>query len=97
MPRRRAADPTDSIRITIPRSIHDKIKAEIGYEDSRSAWISKACRMRLQEERPGLDAYSTLRLMSELRYRSELNGEQKGIIQYWLDQLAIALGPSSKP
>ena len=97
MSRRRAADPTDSIRITIPRSIHDQIKAELGHKDSRSAWISKACRMRLQEERPGLDSYSTLRLMSELRYREELNGETKGIITYWLDQLAISLNPSSEP
>lgn len=97
MSRRRSADPTDSIRITIPRSIHDKIKAELGYDSSRSAWISKACLMRLQEERPGLDSYSTLRLMSELRYREECNGEMKGIITYWLDQLATASNPSSKP
>lgn len=48
MSRRRAADPTDSIRITIPRSIHDKIKERLGHEDSRSAWISSACRARLQ-------------------------------------------------
>ena len=53
--------------------------------------------MRLQEERPGLDEYSTMRLMSELRYREECNDEMKGIISYWLDQLAIALNPSSKP
>jgi hypothetical protein len=97
MSRRRSKDPTDSIRITIPRSIHDRIKAELGYDASRSAWISKACLMRLQEERPGLDEYSTMRLMSELRYREECNDEMKGIISYWLDQLAIALNPSSKP
>lgn len=48
MSRRRAADPTDSIRITIPRSIHEKIKQRIGPEDSRSAWISAACRRALQ-------------------------------------------------
>lgn len=48
MSRRRAKDPTDSIRITIPRSIHDKIKQRIGVEESRSAWISSACRRALQ-------------------------------------------------
>ena len=97
MSRRRAADPTESIRITIPRSIHNKILEELGHKDSRSAWISKACRMRLAEERPGLDSYSTLRIMSELRYREECNGEMKGIITYWLDQLATSSNPSSEP
>lgn len=43
MSRRRSADPTDSIRITIPRSIHNKILERIGI-GSRSAWISAACR-----------------------------------------------------
>lgn len=97
MSRRRSADPTDSIRITIPRSIHERIKQELGHEDSRSAWISKACRMRIQEQRPGLDSYSTLRIMSELRHREECTSEMKGIIVYWLDQLSIASNPSSKP
>lgn len=46
MSRRRSADPTDSIRITIPRSIHNKILDTIG-TGSRSAWISAACRAQL--------------------------------------------------
>ena len=47
MSRKRSLDPTDSIRITIPRSIHDKIKERIGHDASRSAWIAKACRAQL--------------------------------------------------
>jgi len=43
MSRRRSADPTDSIRITIPKSIHNRILETIG-TGSRSAWISAACR-----------------------------------------------------
>lgn len=48
MSRRRSSDPTDSIRITIPRSIHEAILDTIG-TGSRSAWISGACRVALQE------------------------------------------------
>jgi len=47
MSRRRSSDPTDSIRITIPRSIHNSILDTIG-TGSRSAWISAACRAALQ-------------------------------------------------
>jgi hypothetical protein len=46
MSRRRSADPTDSIRITIPRSIHNNILGVIG-SGSRSAWISAACLAQL--------------------------------------------------
>lgn len=97
MSRRRAANPTKALSITLPQSLIDQIESELSHTQSRSAWIAKACAMRLQEERPGLDEYSTMRLMSELRYREECNGEMKGIISYWLDQLAIASNPSSKP
>lgn len=47
MSRRRSSDPTDSIRITIPRSIHEAILDTIG-TGSRSSWISTACRAALQ-------------------------------------------------
>jgi len=46
MGRRRSQDPTDSIRITIPKSIHNKLLDTIG-TGSRSAWISAACRAAL--------------------------------------------------
>lgn len=47
MSRRRSKDPTDSIRITIPKSIHNKILDKIG-SGSRSAWISAACRAAVE-------------------------------------------------
>ena len=47
MPRRRSKDPTTDIRITIPRSIHDKILDILEPSASRSAWISAACRDKL--------------------------------------------------
>jgi len=49
MPRRRSKDPTTDIRITIPRSIHDKILDILEPSASRSAWISAACRDKLIE------------------------------------------------
>lgn len=47
MSRRRSTDPTESIRITIPRSIHNKILDILEPSASRSAWISAACRDKL--------------------------------------------------
>ncbi len=49
MSRRRSSDPTESIRITIPRSIHHKILDVLEPSASRSAWISAACRDKLLE------------------------------------------------
>ena len=48
MSRRRSSDPTESIRITIPKSIHNQILDRIGVDASRSAWISAACRAKLE-------------------------------------------------
>ena len=47
MSRRRSADPTESIRITIPRSIHHGILDILEPSASRSAWIAGACRDKL--------------------------------------------------
>jgi len=47
MSRKRSADPTTPIKITIPRSVLDAIHDEIGPSSSRSAWISVACRDKL--------------------------------------------------
>ena len=97
MPRRRSSDPTTDIRITIPMSVLSKIHEELGHKDSRSAWISKACRMRLAEERPGLDEYSTMRLLSEVRYRGNISYDKKDIITLWLDELATSSNPDANP
>ena len=50
MSRRRAADPTTAISITLPRSLLDRIDDELTRTSSRSLWIATACRMRLEED-----------------------------------------------
>ena len=48
MSRRRAKDPTTAISITLPRTQLDKIDDRLTFTESRSAWISKACRAQLE-------------------------------------------------
>ena len=47
MSRRRAADPTTAISITLPRSLLDKIDDQLTRKQSRSLWIAEACSKRL--------------------------------------------------
>lgn len=44
MPRRRSADPTRSIRITLQASVLDGIHELLAAHESRSAWINTACK-----------------------------------------------------
>lgn len=53
---------------------------------NRSAWIVDAC---LRKANPDnvmtITELSTIRILSELRARTDLNDEQRGIIKYWMD------------
>ena len=50
MSRRRSADPTTAISITLPRSLLDQIDQELTPRSSRSRWISLACRKKLDND-----------------------------------------------
>ena len=49
MSRRRSANPTKAISITVPQVLLDKIDDKLSFTDSRSQWIAGAIRMRLDE------------------------------------------------
>ncbi len=49
MSRRRAADPTKAISITLKSSLLAKLDDKLSYSDSRSEWIAGAIRMRLDD------------------------------------------------
>jgi len=52
MSRRRSANPTTAISITLPRSLLDQIDDNLTRLQSRSAWIAEACTDRLNDESP---------------------------------------------
>lgn len=73
MSRRRSADPTTAISITLPRSLLDKIDDELTRTSSRSLWIATACKMRLDDDRAlGIE---TRQLMAMLHARATADGD----------------------
>jgi metal-responsive CopG/Arc/MetJ family transcriptional regulator len=50
MSRRRSADPTTAISITLPRTLLDEIDSKLTRSDSRSAWIARACMNELVDD-----------------------------------------------
>ena len=49
MSRRRSADPTKAISITLPLSMLEQIDDQLTRTSSRSLWIATACKMRLND------------------------------------------------
>ena len=49
MSRRRSANPTKAISVTIPQVLLDKLDDKLAYTQSRSAYIAGALRMRLED------------------------------------------------
>ena len=79
MPRRRSKDPTTDIRITIPRSIHDKILDILEPSASRSAWISAACRDKLMESPENMDLTTHAASAKQLLVAFQSKCKQEGI------------------
>jgi len=50
MSRRRSKDPTTAISITLPRTLLDEIDSKLTRNDSRSAWIARACMNELVDD-----------------------------------------------
>ena len=73
MSRRRAADPTTAISITLPRSLLDEIDDQLTRTSSRSKWIADACRYKMGTYEAGdLD---TRRLLAMLHARATSDGD----------------------
>lgn len=84
MSRRRAADPTTAISITLPRSLLDKIDDELTRTSSRSLWIANACRSALDRDAPTITDMTTKQLMAVLHTRSD---DDEGLRAILLDRL----------
>ena len=70
--RRRSANPTKAISITLKQSIIDHLDAELRYNQSRSKFIS-ACIEKHIFHNTGIDAFTSKQLLFELLYRGVLN------------------------
>lgn len=66
MSRRRSADPTKAISITLPLSVLDQIDDKLTRTQSRSAWICKAANTALKNTTNNL---TTRQLLSMLHAR----------------------------
>ena len=88
MSRRRTGKRFVPITISLQPSMIDEVEVELSAKQSRSQWIADAIKAKLQEHEltTGVREASTGFLMSELSRRDDINGEQKGILQYWLSQ-----------
>lgn len=86
MSRRRTGARFVPVTISLQPSMLDEIEAKLGPKQSRSAWIARCVRTALDDEtdKLGANEASTGYLMSLLSRRKDLNGEQKGILEYWL-------------
>lgn len=88
MSRRRTGARYVPITISLKPSMVDALEATLGPKQSRSQWIADA----IDKKMNGDDAIkvreaSVGRLLSEVRTRPDINGEMKGIIEYWLSNL----------
>lgn len=86
MSRRRAINPTKAISITMPQVLLDKLDDRLSLDQSRSAWISGAVRMRL-EGSSDISELRTKQLLAAIHARDDINGEMRGVISYWISQL----------
>jgi len=87
--RRRSADPTKSIAITMPVSVLNTLDARLSYESSRSAWITKAVKDRrngIKSNETTFNAMKTKQIMIALTGRQDLPSHVRAIIVDWINQ-----------
>ena len=88
MSRRRTGTRYVPITISLKPSMIDAIEVQLGAKESRSQWIADAIQKKMDDdENIHLSARPTGRLLSEIRYRADITGEMKGIIEYWLSKI----------
>lgn len=87
MSRRRSSNPTKAISITLPASQIAQLDKVLAYEQSRSAWISKAISKRLDETKEieeCLDKASVEDLVSALHFVGAINHKMRyHILDAW--------------
>ena len=90
MSRRRTGTRYVPITISLKPSMVDNIEVELGAKQSRSQWIAKAIESQLDDDGSAmrLSDYQTMRLLSEVRHRTDITGEMKGIIEFWLSKMS---------
>ena len=84
---RRATNPTRKISITIPESIFNRLDRQLGYTQSRSAFISDAIKVKLDgfyEET--VKEASTRSLMIHLKNRDDIDDTMKALLLQILSQ-----------
>lgn len=73
MGRKRVSNPRISFSISVDSHLLNKLNMRIGYNQSRSRWISEAIRSRLSNEDEGADAVgkaSMAEILSEMNWRA---------------------------
>jgi hypothetical protein len=87
MSRRRSADPTKAISITLPQSLLDNIDDQLTRTSSRSLWIATACKNKLQELQTSSIAEANTRvLMAALTSRTDVDDSLKHLLLQILSQ-----------
>lgn len=84
MSRRRAADPTKAISITLPESLLRRLDNYLSYEASRSAYIASALQRKLDQQRAFDDReLETEALVRYLLTRELPAGLKSSLRTYW--------------
>jgi len=87
MSRRRSADPTKAISITLPQSLLDNIDDQLTRTSSRSLWIAKACQNKLDDLVTSSVAEAQTRvLMAALTSRSDVDDSLRHLLLQILSQ-----------
>ena len=87
MSRRRAADPTKAISITLPQSLLDNIDDQLTRTSSRSLWSAKACQNKLDDLVTSSVAEAQTRgLMAALTSRNDVDDSLKHLLLQILSQ-----------
>jgi len=71
MSRRRSANPTMAISVTLPRRLIEELDQVLSYSQSRSKWIAQACEDKMQKyDSPLLEDASDRQLMGCLHEKT---------------------------
>jgi len=71
MSRRRSANPTIAISVTLPRRLVEELDQVLSYSQSRSKWIAQACEDKMQKyDSPLLEDASDRQLMGCLHEKT---------------------------
>lgn len=84
MANKRSRNPSMAIHITMPIGVINQIDANLGYKQSRSGWITEACRTKFGGARTIADSTST-QLLAALFTRGAITKAQFDLLSSSLD------------